>query len=84
MTKSPEEKEAAKAAKLVEKEAAKAALADVVDSKEDKPEVVVPKVKSDLEVRFKAFLEKYKEQNPEKFAIKEAKGEFNKIPDSFV
>lgn len=42
-----------------------------------------PSVPNDRNTRWQAFLEKAKVQNPVKFALKEAKGEFTKIPDSF-
>jgi len=38
---------------------------------------------SSRESRWEKFLEKAQIQNPIKFAQKKAKGEFNKIPDSF-
>ena len=53
-------------------------------SKETKPEVKeVRAEKSDREVRFEAHLAKYKVANPVKYAQKEARGEFAKIPVSF-
>jgi len=39
---------------------------------------------SDLEARWAAFLDRYEKQNPEKFAVKKARGELDRVPESFV
>lgn len=40
--------------------------------------------KNDRELRFEALLAAYEKQNPAKYAAKKSRGEFDKIPDSFV
>lgn len=44
------------------------------------PEAVNP---SDREARWAAHVANYEKKNPVKFAAKKARGEFDKIPDSF-
>lgn len=44
---------------------------------------VVKEPKGEREARWVAFLEKYKAQNPVRFARLEANGEFKEIPASF-
>lgn len=56
-------------------------------TKEDAPveetaEAVVPE--TGRTARWKAFLQAAEKQNPEKFAAKKAKGEFDKIPENFA
>ena len=62
--------------------------------KEEKKEVEEPKVleetvqetsdvKGSIKARWKKFLEAYQVQNPVKYDIKEANGEFKTIPASF-
>ena len=41
------------------------------------------KVVDDRRARFDALLEDYAKRNPEKYALKKARGEFDKIPDDF-
>lgn len=38
----------------------------------------------ELKARWEAFLERYQEQSPVKYAEKKARGEFDKIPDGFI
>lgn len=40
--------------------------------------------KTERELRFDALLVAYEKQNPVKFAAKKERGEFDKIPDSFI
>jgi hypothetical protein len=40
--------------------------------------------KDERQLRWEALLESYEKRNPVKFASKKARGEFDKIPDSFV
>lgn len=40
--------------------------------------------KSDRQVRWEKLLEDYAKRNPAKYASKKERGEFDKIPDSFV
>lgn len=40
--------------------------------------------KSNREVRWEAHVARYAEQSPVKYAAKKARGEFDKIPASFV
>jgi 5-hydroxyisourate hydrolase-like protein (transthyretin family) len=52
-------------------------------SKENEVEVVEA-VKTERELRWDAFLAKAEKENPVKFAVKKAKGAFDKIPELFV
>jgi len=47
-------------------------------------EVVVEPTNKEQKARWTAFLDRYQAQNPVKFAVKKANGEFDKIPDSFI
>jgi len=49
----------------------------------EKEEVKVEKSDPRAE-RWEAFLETYKKQNPDKYAVKDAKGDFKKIPEGFL
>lgn len=42
------------------------------------------KEKDDRQERWEALLASYEKQNPVKYAAKKERGEFDKIPDSFV
>jgi hypothetical protein len=42
------------------------------------------KVLSPREVAWEAYLVAYEKKNPAKFAVKKARGEFDKVPVSFV
>ena len=72
MAKTEEQKAADKAAKEQAKAADKAATAssDAMPAPERNE-------------RWEAHLAAYEKQNPAKFAAKKAKGEFDKVPDSF-
>ena len=52
--------------------------------KEEVKEEVKKEVKSEKQIRWEAFLAKAEKQNPEKFAIKKARGIFDSIPADFV
>jgi len=55
--------------------------AKAVAKEEEKAETVKL---TEREVRWMAFLEAHKKQNPEKHATRLAEGKFKTIPDSFV
>lgn len=63
---------------------------EVVDETTESSEEVKPvkeknsKVNPEREARWEAFLAEAEEANPEKFAVKNKNGEFEKIPSSFV
>lgn len=64
----------------------KADVAEEAVAEEALEEVVIeaaPKDLSDREIRWQKHLAAYKDRNPVKYAIKEAKGEFKEIPASF-
>ena len=58
-------------------------MAKTEQIEKEKPEVK-PEEKSDRQMRWEAFLAKAEKENPEKFAIKKARGEFAVIPATFI
>lgn len=44
----------------------------------------VKETKSDRQARWEKLLVEYAKQNPAKYALKKERGEFDKIPDSFL
>lgn len=56
-------------------------MAKPIKTSDNGPVVEVPK--GDRELRWKTYVDHYKKENPVKAAAKDARGEFDKIPDSF-
>lgn len=56
--------------------------------KKEEAKKVVETVKEvdnkELKVVWEAFLERYQEQNPVKYAEKKARGDFDQIPEGFI